>query len=204
MRRAVWMLAMTLGVAALGAGAWAQTSNESATPWLHVRVSERGNDSANVNVNLPLTAVEAVVALMPERFMSRGRMRLHRDGELSVSDLRALWGAVRETEDSEFVSIDRDEGQVRVARSGDVIQIRMDRRNDDDDDDDDNDDNEAEDRSVRVEIPIAVVDALLSGDDDSLNLVGAIEQLKDHRGEIVRITDGDERVRVWIDERQGG
>ena len=101
-------------------------SDLSATPWLHVRVSERGDDSASVNVNLPLSAVEAVVALLPDRVMSRGRMRLHRDHELSVSDLRTLWDAVRDAGDSEFVSIDRDDTQIRVARSGDVIQIRID------------------------------------------------------------------------------
>ena len=167
-------------------------SDLSATPWLHVRVSERGDDSASVNVNLPLSAVEAVVALLPDRVMSRGRMRLHRDHELSVSDLRTLWDAVRDAGDSEFVSIDRDDTQIRVARSGDVIQIRIDGLDDGDDDD----------KSVRVEIPVDVVDALLSGD-DTLNLVGALERLKERRGDLVRITDGDDRVHVWIDEEQG-
>jgi len=120
---------------------------------------------------------------------------MSRDFELSVSDLRSVWEAVRETGDGEFVSIDRDEGQGRVALSGDVIQIRFDRRAGRDDD-------SSDERSVRAEIPIAVVDALLSGDDDVLNLVGALEQLKEVRGDLVRVTDGDERVRVWIDNEQ--
>ena len=196
MRRRAGMLALALAVVMTGAGAWAQPASDlSATPWLHVRVSvsERGDDSASVNVNLPLSAVEAVVALLPDRVMSRGRMRLHRDHELSVSDLRTLWDAVRDAGDSEFVSIDRDDTQIRVARSGDVIQIRIDGLDDGDDDD----------KSVRVEIPVDVVDALLSGDDDTLNLVGALERLKERRGDLVRITDGDDRVHVWIDEEQG-
>ena len=57
--------------------------------------------------------------------------------------------------------------------------------------------------SVRVEIPVDVVDALLSGDGDRLNLVGALERLKERRGDLVRIIDGDERVHIWIDEEQG-
>ena len=194
MKRPIGMLAIALAVLIASAGVWAQSASESgARPWLHVRVSERGDAAASVNVNLPLSAVEAVVALLPDRVMSRGRMRLHRDHELSVSDLRTLWDAVRDTEDGEFVSIDHDDGQVRVARSGDVIQIRIDGRDDDDDDA----------KSVRVEIPVDVVDALLSGDGDTLNLVGAIERLKERRGDLVRITDGDERVHIWIDEEQG-
>ena len=194
MKRPIGMLAIALAVLMASDGARAQSESESgARPWLHVRVSEKGDAAASVNVNLPLSAVEAVVALLPDRIMSRGRMRLHRDHELSVSDLRTLWDAVRDTEDSEFVSIDHDDGQVRVARSGDVIQIRIDGRDDDDDDV----------KSVRVEIPVDVVDALLSGDGDTLNLVGALERLKERRGDLVRITDGDERVHIWIDEEQG-
>ena len=194
MKRPIGMLAIALAVLMASAGAWAQSATESgARPWLHVRVSESGDAASNVNVNLPLSAVEAVVALLPDRVMSRGRMRLHRDHELSVSDLRTLWGAVRDSGDGEFVSIDHDDSQVHVARSGDVIQIRFDGRDDDDDDA----------KSVRVEIPVDVVDALLSGDGDTLNLVGALERLKERRGDLVRITDGDERVHIWIDEEQG-
>ncbi len=194
MKRPIGMLAIALAVLMASAGAWAQSASESsARPWLHVRVSERGDAASSVNVNLPLSAVEAVVALLPDRLMSHGRMRLHRDHELSVSDLRTLWGAVRDTGDGEFVSIDHDDSQVRVARSGDVIQIRFDGRDDDGDDA----------KSVRVEIPVDVVDALLSGDGDTLNLVGALERLKERRGDLVRITDGDERVHIWIDEEQG-
>ena len=195
MKRPIGMLAIALAVLMASAGVWAQSASESgARPWLHVRVSERGDAESSVNVNLPLSAVEAVVALLPDRLMSRGRMRLHRDHELSVSELRTLWNAVRDTGDSEFISIDHDDLHVRVARSGDVVQIRLDGRDDDDDDGA---------QSVRVEFPVDVVDALLSGDDDALNLVGAIERLKARRGDLVRITDGDERVHVWIDEEQG-
>ena len=190
MNKRVSVLAILAVSVLLGAGAWAQTTAEqtSATPWLHVRVTE-GDSDTNVNLNLPLTAVEAVVALMPERIMSRGRVRLHRHHELSVSDIRRMWNALRDTGDGEFVSVDSDDGRLRVARRGDVIQIRFEGRDDDE-------------RNVRVKVPVAVVDALLSGDDDSLNLAAAIEALKDRRGDIVRITDGNERVRIWIDEEQ--
>ena len=161
-------------------------SAQSTSPWLHVRVMEAGEDSPSVNVNLPLSAVRALLDLVPDRIASHGRIRLHRHHDMSVSDLKAVWQTVRDTIDGEFVSVDTHDGHVRVARHDDVIDVRFD--GDDDD------------KQVRIEIPIAVVDALLSGDDDSLDLAAALDALKDRRGDIVRIIDGDERIRVWIDE----
>jgi hypothetical protein len=51
---------------------------------------------------------------------------------------------------------------------------------------------------VRVDIPVGVVDALLSGDGESFNLLAAINELEGNTGDIVNIEDGDETVRVWI------
>jgi hypothetical protein len=53
---------------------------------------------------------------------------------------------------------------------------------------------------VRVEIPIDVVDALLSGDGEELNVRGAFALLQKRRGDIVRVNDVQSTVRVWIDE----
>ncbi len=80
---------------------------------------------------------------------------------------------------------------VRVAREGEWIRIRV---------------NETKDKGdqVQVDIPIGVVDALLSGEGEELNLQAAITQLKGAAGDIVRVTGGDDSVRVWIDQRNSG
>ena len=57
--------------------------------------------------------------------------------------------------------------------------------------------------TVRIRVPIRVVDALFSGEGDELNLRDALEELKDERGEIVHVEGPDEDVRIWIDERSG-
>ena len=54
---------------------------------------------------------------------------------------------------------------------------------------------------VHVELPSAVVDALFEGDGDNLNIRGALAQLQLRRGDIVRVNDKDNTVRVWIDEK---
>ena len=50
-------------------------------------------------------------------------------------------------------------------------------------------------------MPTAVVDALFEGDGDTLNVRGALALLQTRRGDIVRVNDKDNTVRVWIDEK---
>ena len=86
---------------------------------------------------------------------------------------------------------------VRVARVSDFIEIQVERRSSDDAD-------TADGKTIDVQLPITVVDALLSGDSDKLNVSVAIERLGTLRGDIVRVTETDRQIRVWIDEMGGG
>jgi hypothetical protein len=51
-----------------------------------------------------------------------------------------------------------------------------------------------------VEIPVDVVDALLSGPGDELDVRAALGQLQKRRGDVVRVNDEHSTVRVWISE----
>ena len=53
---------------------------------------------------------------------------------------------------------------------------------------------------MRVEIPVPVVDALLSGDDDTLDIPAAVQALSSLRGDVVRVVEVGSNIRVWIDE----
>ena len=54
--------------------------------------------------------------------------------------------------------------------------------------------------NVEIRLPARVVDALLSGEGDELDLVGAMEALVDEgEGELVKVTGDNENVRVWVD-----
>jgi hypothetical protein len=54
---------------------------------------------------------------------------------------------------------------------------------------------------VRVEVPVSLVDAFLSGEGEEGNFEAAIVELQKRRGDIVRVKDDDSNVRVWIDEQ---
>ena len=59
---------------------------------------------------------------------------------------------------------------------------------------------EARDAKVHIRVPVALVDALLSGPEDELDLQAALTELENMgRDEIVRVDDGRDTVRIWID-----
>ena len=55
---------------------------------------------------------------------------------------------------------------------------------------------------VQVRMPLVVVDALLSGEGETIDINAAIGQLKGQRGEIVTGDGSDSQVRIWIDENR--
>ncbi len=161
------------------------------TPWIHVEVQEGGDDDTQVRVNLPLSVVQVALEAAPKKCLEDGKIHLHHmNHDIDVEDLRKMWEELSAVGDAEFVSVEGDDETVRVSREGDVIRIVVDERK------------EGANEQVRVEVPVAVLDALFSGEGESLNLRDALEELKTQRGDIVRIDsgDGDTKVRVWIDE----
>jgi hypothetical protein len=165
-------------------------SQTPAKAWLHVRVEEPSRQS-KVSVNLPVSVVDVALKAAPEKIVSNGRIRLGPssrigDQNLSVSDLRKAWNELKATGDAEFATVEDEDQTVRVARAGNLMLIHVDKP--------------SGSESVRVEVPIAVVDALFSGAGDDLNLDAAFAELKKQRGDIVRVKDKDSTVRIWIDE----
>ncbi len=183
------LVAFTLAAAMLTGGVvYAQEQS----PWLHIRVTEQGEDGARVSVNLPVSLVQ-VFADIAEKELEKelnGRGS-HVDldmGEhdIEIADIRRAWTELRNAGDADFVEIEEDDEYVKISRSGDTILIAFDER--------------SGDGNGRVEVPVAVVDALLSGDDERLNLRAAIdEMISSTSGEIVFVEDGETTVRIWIE-----
>ncbi len=171
-----------------GALANAQEPTKERTPWIHIQVIGEGDDAEKVNINLPLSLVEVAVDVAPDEALQEAHVQLDRHG-LSISDLRRLWQEFRAAGEKEFVTVEKPNERLRILRRGEHIVIEVDRT-----------DNEASKEEVRVEVPMAVVDALLSGEGEQFNLGEAVAQLKDQRGDIVRVDDGKSHVRIWVDE----
>lgn len=181
-------LALVLAPAALAA---------PAGKWLHIKVDEQGPDGDRVMVNLPLTMVEAVLPLIEDDEFHGGHLKFN-DHDMDAVKLRTLWKSLREAPDGEYITVEGREENVRVSRSGGYFIVLA----------DDRDDESGSPEHVEIRMPERVVDALLSGTDNELNLVAAIQALGEQgEGEIIRVKDGDDHVRIWVDTRnqsQGG
>jgi hypothetical protein len=154
--------------------------------WLHVRVDE--TDGAKVKVNVPISMVEKAIAMVPQEHLRHGRIHLDECcDDLSVVELRELWQELKDSPDMTFVTVEEDDESVRVWKESGYLKVHV---------IDGGDSNE----EVEVQVPLAVVDALLSGDADELDIEAAIRALvAEGEGELVTVTSDDEQVRVWVD-----
>lgn len=186
--------ALAATVLALALAAPFQAAAQTASPWIHVQVVEDGGEEGGetVHVNVPLSLARVALQVAPQEMKQKLTEKLS-EKDIKLADIRALWDELKRTGDAEFVTVESDSESVKVARVGDKIQVFVNERGKDQGD-------EAGEQ-VQVDIPISVVDALLSGEGEELNLEAAVARLGDQRGDIVQVRDGGSRVRVWIDER---
>jgi hypothetical protein len=185
----------TVAVAALAAAA-APVAAQSTTPWLHVRVEE-AKDATKVAVNLPLSVMEAVLKASPKMIERHGRIHIGHDHGMKLADLRRVWKELAAVGDAELVTVESEDENVKVRRKGDVVLVVVDNKP--------RTDKEGRTRKrgeqVRVEVPVSLVDALLSGEGEEANIEAAVMELKKRRGDIVRVQGEDGHVRVWIDDQ---
>ncbi len=217
-------LAVMTAFAASGAAIGLHAAQaQDAQPWIHLEMT---GGQANMNLNLPLAAIEAALALAPEAIVdSEGQLQLGGQREIPVVAIREVWNQMRGAGDIEFANIQDGRQSIRVAREGDTILVNVTGTDDEDarhegdaDEDDaehgrdDADHDEAGHRragrdrhhraigEVQIRVPVRVVDALLSGAGETLDVRAAIQELASLRGEMVQVVQPDARIRVWIDE----
>ena len=186
--KSFWSTALLLVMTTLVASAATigrPATQQEPEPWVHVEVTSDGG--TNMNLDLPLAAVTAMLALAPETIVQNGEFQFGSSYQVPVAAIREMWRELRDVGDVEFVTIQYEGQDVRIARAGEIILVNV-------------SDSDGDDESVRVEIPVPVVDALLSGDGDTLNIGAAVEELSMLRGELVRVIESDNNIRIWIDE----
>jgi len=197
-----------LGLAALlvPAVAGAQTSNA----WLHIRVEE-AQKASKVHVNLPMSVVEVALKATPELIEEHGKVNLGGHHGMKLADFRRMWKQLAAVGDAEFVTVESEDENVRVQRKGDLVLVYVDHKAGTKKAAAAGDKPKAEAEKsapkphgaeeVRVEVPVSLVDALLSGEGDEVNIQAAVAELQKRRGDIVRVHDADSNVRIWIDEQ---
>ncbi len=179
------MKARRLTLAVLVLGALTVLANAQSKQWLHVRVDTPKKGGETINVNVPLALAETILPLIKEREVSGGRIRFDQK-DITTQDLRKIWQAVKEQGNAEYVTVDTAEMHLRVAMEGQYLIVRTD---------------ETSKSQVQVTLPTKVVDALLSGPEDTLDLLAAVHALQESGAkEIVSIKDEETNVKVWIDD----
>ena len=184
------------GILALSVLPAATAAAQTGTAWLHVRVEEV-KQASKVSVNLPMAVVEAVLKASPEIIEKHGKVHLSEEHGLKMADIRKAWKALAEVGDAELVTVESEDENVRVMRKGDLVQVFVDSKAKPGKDGKPAKGGE----EVRVEVPVSLVDAFLSGEGEDGNIQAAVAELQKRRGDIVRVKDDDSNVRVWIDEQ---
>jgi hypothetical protein len=190
MRRALLgMVGILLGATM----AWAQAPER----WLHIRVVSTDAKGEIVRVNVPMSVAEQVLPAIHAKDLDDGKVRIR--GKMNDVDVRALLDAVAKSPDNEFVTVESRDENVRVAKSGEYLLVKV----RDHKFKGKNEDKEKPEQ-VDIKVPISVVKALLSNTEskDELNVLAALQALKAYENlDLVTVTDNDQTVRIWVDSR---
>ena len=187
------ILLATVGVVLGATMALAQA--QAPERWFHVRVDSNDAKGEIVRVNLPMSVAEAVLPAVHTRELHEGKIKIKGHHADDV-DLRAILEAVSNSPDNEFVTVQSKEQNVRVAKSGQYILVKvLDNKHLKD---------KGKSEQVDVKVPMAVVKALLTDVDekDELNILAALKALKSFGDlDLVTVKDGEQTVRVWVDSK---
>ncbi len=187
-------LKMTLKLSALAlfGTAFLTTAMGATNSWIHVRVDSQKGEK--VRVNVPLALVSTVLPIVQEKGLAdtkiRGKHIQFGDSDLTVSDLRQIWRSIRENGSGELANVEADGNQVNVFLDGQYLRVES---------------RESSNERVHVKVPVTVVDALLSGSGDELDLMAAVSALATLGNEqLVEVQADDSTVKIWIDDKNDG
>ena len=175
-----------LGVAVL---LFAASAAMAAAPerWIHVKV-DSSHDGGSVRVNVPLSFAEKILPTIDHGNLHHGKITCA-GHDMDKAQVRAILEAVYSSPEGEFVTVQSRDADVRVAKSKGNLLVNV-------------RDHKKSDGRVEVQIPMKVIQALLSSGTDELDLVAAIYALE-QSGVAMTITvhDENDHVRVWIDSK---
>jgi hypothetical protein len=183
--------------ALLPAASVAQTSSKG-DQWIHVRVESKDDKGETVRVNVPIEMAVKVLPAINHDKLRDGKVHID-NAHLDDVDLKTLLDAVRTAKDGEYVTVQSNEDNVRVAKNAGYLYIHV---------------TETKgakhvakasaekESKVEVKVPMKVVDALFSGGKDELDVVAALRALSGNGDmELVTVKDDQDTVRVWIDSK---
>jgi len=185
----------------------AQATSKS-DQWIHVRVESKDSNGETVRVNVPVEMAEKVLPAIRHENLQGGKIRLV-NAHLDDIDLRVMLDAVRTAKDGEYVTVQGEENNVRVAKSAGYLYIHVtENKPAAKPAKDANGKNvpakasPVKESKVEIKVPMKVVDALFSAGKDELDVVAALHALSSNGDtELVSVKDEENTVRIWIDSK---
>jgi hypothetical protein len=157
--------------------------------WLHVRVISSDAKGETVRVNVPLELAEKVLPAINHERLHGGKVKID-CAHVNDVDLRAMVEAIRTAKDGEYVTVQGDDNDVRVAKQDNHLIVHV------------LDKGKSKKSQVEIKVPMKVIDALFSAGKDELDLVAALHALSAAGDtELVSVKDSDNTVKVWLDSK---
>lgn len=180
MKRLLTGVMTSMAFAALAFPAAALAEERKGTRHIHVDVKD-GNDT--VAVTVPFSLAKIALAMS-----GTSTMELELGDAVELEQIRSAWAELKKDGNrGELVSIEDGDESVRISTTKDQVLV------------------EVKDRAtgamkVMIHMPDAVIDALLGGKGEAIDLAGALASLADgYKGSLITVNDGDEHVRIWVD-----
>ena len=157
--------------------------------WLHVRVVSSNAKGETVRVNVPLELAEKVLPAIDHDRLHNGKVRvgcMDCDGV----DVRTIFEAVRSSKDGEFVTVQSNDADISVMKKEGMLYVHVHEKN------------KPKHSQVEVKVPMKVVEALLSGSKDELDIAAGLHALAAQGDvELVSVKDDENTIRVWLDSK---
>ncbi len=168
---------------------WAQTQTPAQDRWLHVRVESSQPRNENVRVNVPLELAAKVLSAINHDHLRNGKIKIDISQTKDV-DLHALFDAIRTARDGEFVTVQDNDSDVRVAKQAGYFLVHV------------HDKGHSKKEQVEIRIPMKVAEAMLSAAHDEFDILAAVRALASQGDtELVSVKSDDETVRIWLDSK---
>jgi hypothetical protein len=182
------------------------TTSSKAEQWIHVRVESKEDHGETVRVNVPVEMAAKVLPAINKDNLHDGKVRID-SSRMNDVDLRKILDAVRTARDGEYVTVQSNDDDVRVAKSGGYFYIHVTDKSEGKKAAETDGKTGAKavarhESKVEIKVPMKVVDALFSAGKDELDLVAALKALSGHGDtELVTVKDAENTVRIWVDSK---
>lgn len=166
---------LTVGLVLLAGSAW------GGDRWFNLQVTDP-TEPVEVSMRVPLPLVTSVLDSVHCSRVRSHHVRL--DWDLDLADTRALVERALALPDGGETRLEQDGTDVVARRHGTMILLEV---------------TERHGEAVEIELPMALLDAF-DIRDDRLDLKPLVHRLEGVVGEVMRVKDGETRVRMWVEE----